>query len=154
MAGRLPWILAGAAAIVGGMIVQDREWISFDDRRHEERITEAREARDEARRLKVTVAGEQRGEVDSETVRAMTKAVGELVRAEAALAIAEAGNNPEEVRAARARRDGAKALVDKTNDDIRRQAAEPAEPAEDGSNAAREAIRQQVREEVRSAVRN
>lgn len=145
MAGRLPWILAGAAAIVGGMAIQDNDWFQFEDRRQEERV-----AADVARDVRID-AGERRGEVDPETVRAMTKAVGELVRAEAALAIAEAGDNADEIRAARARRDGAKALVDKTNAEIRRQAAEP---AEEGSNAARDAIRQQVHEEVRAAVRD
>lgn len=158
MAGRLPWILAGGAAIVGGMIVQDNDWFTFDDRRHEAR-TEAREARDEAAReagrLRVTVAGERKGEVDPETVRAMTEAVGDLVRTEAALALAEAGDDQAEIRAARERRDRAKALVDELKVDIERQAeGAAADPAAAGRDAARDAIRQQVRDEIREAVRN
>ena len=153
MAGRLPWILAGAAAIVGGMLVQDNDWFSFEDRRHEERVEKAREAKAEAGRLRVTVAGEQRGEVDPETVRAMTEAVGDLVRTEAALALAEAGDEPAEIRAARERRDRARALVDKLKADIERQAGEAADPAAAGRDAARDAIRQQVQENVRAEVR-
>jgi hypothetical protein len=156
MAGRLPWILAGGAAIVAGIAVQDSDWFSFEDKRHVER-SEARETRAEAdreaRRLRVTVAGERNGEVDSETVRAMTKAVGDLVRTEAALALAEAGDDPAEIRAARERRDRAQALVDKLKADIERQAGERADPAAAGRDAARDAIRQQVRDEVRAEVR-
>lgn len=156
MAGRLPWILAGGAAIIAGIAVQDSDWFSFEDKRHAERV-EAREARidadREARRREVTGVGERKGEVDPETVRAMTGAVGDLVRTEAALALAEAGDDPAEIRAARERRDRAKALVDQLKADIQRQAGESADPAAAGRDAARAAIRQQVNENVRAEVR-
>jgi hypothetical protein len=152
MAGRLAWILAGGAAIVGGMIVQDREWISFDDRSHEERVVKAREARSEAERLRVTVAGERDGEVDPESVRAMTRAVGDLVRTEAALALAEAGDDQAEIGAARERRDRAKARVDELKAEIQRQAGDS---ADEGREAAiRDTVRQEIRDGVRDAVRN
>ena len=40
MAGRLAWILAGGAAIVGGMVFQD-DWFKFESREHDREVAEA-----------------------------------------------------------------------------------------------------------------
>ena len=159
MAGRLAWVLAGGAAIVGGMMIQDGDMFSFSDERqidrqidrevdHEvdqevdEAIAEATAAPDGRR---IIVDG--RSATDREAVRAMTDAVAELVKAETALAAAQIGDNddPAEVAGARAQRDRARAEVERLKAQIE---------AKDGSEAARAAIREQVRGEVREAVRN
>ena len=149
MAGRLAWVLAGGAAIVGGMAIQDGDMLSFDrDDSHIDREVDA--AVDEATierqgRSRIVIDG--RSEIDEETVRQMTEAVADLVKAEAALAAAQVGadDDPEELAGARAQRDEARARVDRLK---------AAMHARDGSAEARAAIREQVRSEVREAVRN
>lgn len=124
MAGRLAWILAGGAAIAGGMAFQGSNFIDFDDDRDEIRRA-AEDVRPEVERdarVRVIVAGERGADVEAEAVKAMTAAVGRLVRAEAALAIAQAGDDREEIAQASERRDRARALVAKLEADIERQA--------------------------------
>ncbi|QIK96078.1 hypothetical protein G7076_06090 [Sphingomonas sp. HDW15A] len=96
MAGRLVWILAGGAAIVGGMAMQE-DWIQFGsdhDRVVEEAITEAKT--DEGRILsaKIVDGDGRRIEASSDQVDALTNAVSRLVKAEAALAIVEMDSTP------------------------------------------------------------
>ena len=149
MAGRLAWVLAGGAAIIGGMAIQDGDMFYFDgrdrqvDRQIDEAIDEAREVRED--RSRIVVAGGSQSE--KEAVRAMTEAVGDLVKAEAALAAAQMGadEDPQEVAGARAQRDEARARVERLKAAIE---------VRDGSEEARAAIREQVRSEVREAVRN
>lgn len=150
MAGRLAWILAGGAAIVGGMAIQDGDMISFSDGRIDREIDrEIDQARDEAasvrdsRRIIVDASSES----GRQAVRAMTDAVADLVKAEAALAAVQIGENddPEEVAGARAARDRARAEVERLKTELE---------ARDGSQATRDEIRAQVRGEVREAVRN
>ncbi|HET9355579.1 MAG TPA: hypothetical protein VFO42_05385 [Sphingomicrobium sp.] len=148
MAGRLAWIIAGGAAVVGGMAIQDGDFFSFKDERHVDReIDEAIDEATEVRRdsARIVVAG--RAGSDDAAVAAMTDAVGNLVKAEAALAAAQIGPNtdPEEVQVARARRDEARGEVERLKAEM---------AARDGSLAARDAVREQVRREVREAVRN
>ena len=148
MAGRLAWVLAGGAAIIGGMAIQDGDmFFSKADDSHVDREIDA--AVDEARvvregRSRIVINGHPQSD---EAVRAMTEAVGNLVKAEAALAAAQIGSddNPEEVAGARAQRDEARARVERLKNAIE---------ARDGSQEARAAIREQVRSEVREAVRN
>ena len=155
MAGRLAWVLAGGAAIVGGMMIQDGDMFSFSDefqidrevdrevdQEIDEAIAEASAVRESGR---IVVGG--RSDPDRQAVRAMTDAVADLVKAETALAAAQIGNNddPQEVAAARAERDRARAEVERLKTAIETQ---------DGSESARAAIREQVRSEVREAVRN
>lgn len=151
MAGRLAWVLAGGAAIVGGMMIQDGDMFSFEDDRQIDRkvdrevdrevdtaIAEARAVRGETR---IVVDG--RPVSDRQAVRAMTDAVAGLVKAEAALAAAQIGDNddPDEVAGARAQRDRARAEVERLKAQLEER---------EGN----EAVRDQVRSEVREAVRN
>ena len=151
MAGRAAWILAGGAAIVGGMVFQD-DWFKFESREHDravaEAISEAKAERIEARegRAQIVIdADGQRVEADPAQVEALTNAVAMLVKADAALAVAEMGSKPEpgEVAAARAIRDQARAQVDALKAQIQAGKAE---------EVTRDAVRERVREEVREAV--
>lgn len=154
MAGRLAWILAGGAAIVGGMVIQDGDMFSFSDERIDREVDreidqEIDQARDEAAAVRAgrRIVIDARSGSDRQAVRAMTDAVADLVKAEAALAAAQIGGdeNAEEVAGARAARDRARAEVERLKAELEER---------DGSQAARDAIREQVRSEVREAVRN
>ena len=153
MAGRLAWVIAGGAAVVGGMAIQDGHIFSFSpDERHIDRAVDsavdgavdgAIDGREDRR---IGIDGQQ-GEPDEAAVRAMTDAVADLVKAEAVLAAAQIGSDedPDEVSAAQAQRDRARAEVDRLKAELQ---------ARKGSAEARQAIRDQVRSEVREAVRN
>lgn len=158
MAGRLAWIIAGGAAVIGGMAIQDGDMFSFADDRQidrqvdrevdqevDEAIAEAREGR------RIVVDG--RPASDQQAVRAMTDAVADLVKAEAALAASQIGDNddPAEVAAARAQRDRARAEIERLKAELEARSA--ARAVDDGSQAARDAIREQVRSQVRTEVR-
>jgi hypothetical protein len=89
-------------------------------------------------------------DVPAETKRAMASAVAELVKAETDLAVAKVSeSSAEELNAARARREKARANVDKLEDQIR--SLERASPSE--RDALREQIRREVQEDVRETVR-
>lgn len=126
MAGRIAWILAGGAAIVGGMLMQDRIMLGWDD---EPRVERHRDAKidpsvdvdsivndvidDQTDRL--TVVGEDGATIDAtpELKKQMARAVAELVKAEAALAVADFRDQPrDQLRVARDRRDQAERRVD------------------------------------------
>ena len=149
MAGRLAWILAAGAAIVGGMAIQDGDMFSFqsDDQRIDREVDRQvdREV-DAAKDQRTIVVDGKRVAPDEELVRAMTAAMTALVKAEAALAAAQIGpdDNPAEVAGAQAQRDQARAEVERIKAELE---------ARDGSQEARDAIRAQVRSEVREAVR-
>ena len=151
MAGRLAWIIAGGAAIIGGMAIQDGEMFSFggDDRQFDREVDAAIDGavavREERGTPTIVVNG--RPVSEDEAVRAMTGAVAGLVKAEAALAAAQIGSDedPAEVAGAREQRDRARAEVERLK---------AALEAADGSSEARDAIRKQVRSEVREAIRN
>lgn len=154
MAGRLAWILAGGAAIVGGMAFQGSNFIHLDDGDGDEirrAVEDVRPGAERDARVKVIVDGERHADVEAEAVKAMTSAVGRLVRAEAALAIAQAGDDPEEIAQATERRDRARALVDKLAADIERQAEAKSASAGD---PAKVRVRDVVRDEVRAAIRD
>ena len=82
----------------------------------------------------------------------MTDAVADLVKAEAALAAAQIGDedDPAEVAGARAQRDRARAEVERIKAEP--EARDAARAVDDGSQAARDAIREQVRSQVRTEV--
>jgi hypothetical protein len=89
-------------------------------------------------------------DVPAETKRAMAAAVAELVKAETDLALAKVGeSSDDELNAARARSETARANVDRLEDQIR--SLERASPSE--RDALREQIRREVQEDVRTAVR-
>ena len=148
MAGRLAWILAGGAAIVGGMVFQD-DWFKFESREHDrevqEAIAEAKAERTGIVSARIVDGNGQRIEAEPEEVKALTDAVAMLVKAEAALAVAEMGSNPEpgEVAAAKAQRDAARAQVDALKAQIK---------ARESAQATSEAVREQVRKDVREAI--
>ena len=147
MAGRLAWILAGGAAIVGGMAMQE-DWIRAEIGDHdpvvEEAIAEAKAS--EGRIVSARIVDGNGRRVEADQVEALTDAVAALVKAEAALAIAEmdSGEDPGKLAQARAHRDETRAVVDAMKADIQARKA---------ANTARDAVRDQVREDVRDAVR-
>jgi len=149
MAGRLAWIVAGGAAIVGGMVFQD-DWFKFESREHDrvvqEAIADAKADKAGFVSARIVDGNGRRIEAEPEEVKALTDAVAMLVKAEAALAIAEMGSSPEpgEVEAARAQRDAARAQVDtlKAQVQARKNAAET-----------QDAVKERVRQEVHEAVR-
>ena len=154
MAGRLAWIIAGGAAVVGGWAIQDGVNFSFDgDREQEEAI---QEAIDEVRRepginAKVVVPGERRDSKQADTVEAFTDAVADLVKAETALASArlDQEDDPEGFKAAEVRRDQARVRVEQ----LRAEIEAIGEPASARAET-RDAVREAVRTEARDAIRN
>lgn len=161
MAGRLAWILAGGAAIVGGMAIQGSSIIDFDSGEHEERVVKEAIAEAKAERIADRVVRTEvidseggRAEADADRIESINDAVADLVKAEAALAVAQMGSNPnpEEVRLARVERDEAQARVDRLNREVSEEAASGGVDA--GRDAVRDQIRDNVRQEVREAIRN
>jgi Asp-tRNA(Asn)/Glu-tRNA(Gln) amidotransferase A subunit family amidase len=96
---------------------------------------------------KMTVMGSDGEEIDvpAEAKRAMASAVAELVKAETDLAVARVGEDDEEaVKAARSRREKARAEVDRLEAEIRK--------LDRASGSDREAIREQFKREVQEDV--
>lgn len=157
MAGRIAWILAGGAAVVGGMMMQDRVMFGWDD--HEPRVERHAEVKvgsivddvidSQTDRLTVVTDDGAAVDVPPEVKRQMAQAVADLVRAEAALAVADVRDQPrDQMRAARDRRDAARDRVDKLAEQI-----EDREQREDVRDSKRE-IRDKIRSEIRDALRN
>ena len=157
MLSRILWISVAGIALVAGMALQNDWPVSWDDdteyseqaaRTVEERVDRAIDRSFD----NMTVVESNGHEIDvpAETKRAMAAAVGELVKAETDLAMARIGEeNDKEVQAASARRDKARAEVDRMKAEIER-----IERAANGdSSAAREQIRREVQEDVRATVR-
>jgi hypothetical protein len=89
-------------------------------------------------------------DVPAETKRAMASAVAELVKAETDLAVAKVSEaSDEEMKAARARREKARADVDRMEEQIRK--LDQASPSE--RDALREQIKREVQEDVRERVK-
>ena len=166
MLSRIFWVGLAGIALVTGMILQDGGGVFSwaDDRTHvrAERSIDARidEAIDRGfDRMQVVDGDGKEVDVPGETKRAMAAAVSELVRAETSLALLKVGDESEEdLRAAQARRDTARAEVDRLKAEIEgiEQAArvEQTAVADQVQRQVQEDIRAQVREEVRDAVRN
>ena len=101
--------------------------------------------------MHVTDADGEEIDVPAKTKRAMADAVGRLVKAEADLAMARIGEDDEEaMKAASARRDKARADIDRLKAEIKE--FERAAQGED--EALREEIRSEIRAEVRDSVRD
>ena len=158
MLSRIFWISLAGIALIGGMILQDggsifswgdhREISAKAERTIEERVDHAIDRSFD----KMEVMGSDGSEIDvpAETKRAMATAVAELVKAEADLAVAKIGESTdEEVKAARARREKARANVDRLETQIRN--LDRASPSE--RDALREQIKRDVQEDVRTTVR-
>ena len=158
MLSRIFWISLAGIALIGGMILQDggsifswgdqREISAKAERTIEERVDHAIDRSFD----KMEVMGSDGSEIDvpAETKRAMATAVAELVKAEADLAVAKIGeSSDEEMKAARARREKARANVDRLETQIRN--LDRASPSE--RDALREQIKRDVQEDVRTTVR-
>ena len=158
MLSRIFWISLAGIALIGGMILQDggsifswgdqREISAKAERTIEERVDHAIDRSFD----KMEVRGSDGSEIDvpAETKRAMATAVAELVKAEADLAVAKIGeSSDEEMKAARARREKARANVDRLETQIRK--LDRASPSE--RDALREQIKRDVQEDVRTTVR-
>lgn len=156
MLSRIFWIGLAGIALIGGMVLQngifwddDTEISSKTERTIEDKVDRAIDRSFD----KMTVMGSDGEEVDvpAETKRAMASAVAELVKAETDLAVARVGEDDEEaVKAARARREKARAEVDRLEAEIRKL-----DRATDSDrDAIREQIKREVQEDVREAVRS
>ena len=158
MLSRIFWISLAGIALIGGMILQDggsifswgdhREISAKAERTIEERVDHAIDRSFD----KMEVMGSDGSEIDvpAETKRAMATAVAELVKAEADLAVAKIGESTdEEMKVARARREKARANVDRLETQIKN--LDRASPSE--RDALREQIKRDVQEDVRTTVR-
>ena len=156
MLSRIFWITLAGMALVGGMWIQGDGPFAWGEHREISESTEhAIESRIEravergVERMQVVDAGGHEVEVSSEAKRALAASVGRLVEAEAALAVMRIRDvEPEELAAANARRDQARAEVDRLKDQIAAQ-----QHAADDRDAVREQIQREVREDIRATVR-
>lgn len=163
MLSRILWVGVAGIAIVAGMAMQDGDRIfSWGDEREasakSEHVIEAGVQRAiDGSFDKMQVVGTDGEEIDvpAETKRAMAEAVGELVKAEADLALARVGeDDPDAVREASARRVEARAKVDRLKAEIKGfERAAQTEHRALAEEIQRE-VREDVKETVREAVRN
>ena len=159
MASRILWVLLAGGALVAGIILQDGDEIfGWGDRdvqvaHSSERAVESRIARAVERgteRMQIVDAGGHEVEVSEDAKRALAGAAGRLVEAEVALAllgVREADDG--ELAAANARRDAARAEVDR----LKEQIATEQHAATDRA-AVRAQIQREVREDVRASIRD
>lgn len=159
--GRIGWILAGGAAIIGGMIVQDGIGFDFGDDgdRHVERKVDRRVnsevdsavdriVAEETGRVTVVVDGRSDQQVEEAQAKAIAVAVKDLVKAEAAYVLSDVKDESRDAqRAARDKRDAARERLDtlaKAIEDEQRR---------DQIDDQKREIRNRVRTEVRDLVR-
>jgi len=158
MLSRILWVSVAGIALIAGVALQDGDsmfgWSRDSDvsAKTDRAIDKQVERAIEGSVDKIQVVGPDGQEVDvpAETKRAMAKAVGQLVKAEADIAIARVGDDDEEaVREATDRRDQARREVDRLKAEIKGY-----ERAAKGEHdALREQIRREIREDVRDTVR-
>jgi hypothetical protein len=158
MLSRLLWVGVAGIALIAGIALQDGDsvfsWSHDSDvaAKSERAVDKQVERAIEGSFDKMQVTGSDGQDIDvpAKTKRALAEAVGRLVKAEADIAIARVGEDDEEaVREATARRDQARADVDRLKAEIK-----GLEKAAQGENdALREQIRREIREDVRDTVR-
>lgn len=155
MLSRIFWIGIAGMALIGGMFLQSGDSIfSWGDKPeisvHTERTIEEKVDRAINRSFdKMTVTRVDGHEVDvpAETKRAMAAAVGELVKAETNLAMVRVGDgSDEELAAARARSEKARAEVDRLEAEIKK--------LERMSSSERDALREKIKREMQEDVRD
>lgn len=155
MLSRIFWIGIAGMALIGGMFLQNGgSMFSWGDKPeisvHTERTIEEKVDRAIDRSFdKMTVTRVDGHEVDvpAETKRAMAAAVGELVKAETNLAMVRVGDgSDEELAAARARSEKARAEVDRLEAEIKK--------LERMSSSERDALREEIKREVQEDVRD
>ena len=163
MLSRIFWIGLAGIALIGGMIMQDGNGIFSwgDDADHRRSVAERVEARVDAAidrsfdEMQVVTADGQEIEVPAETKRALAGAVGELVKAETDLAMLRVREGTDqEIAAANARRDRARAEVDTLKNRIERLEQSANAEGDAIGQEVRQQIRDEVRAEIRDAVRN
>jgi hypothetical protein len=159
MLSRIFWIGLAGLALLGGMAWQGGHGIISwgDDADHGRSIEQKIEARVDRAvdrsfdHITVVHSDGKKIDVPPETKRAMGEAVGRLVKAETDLALLRIRDGSDkDVGAAIARRDQAKADIDR----LKNQIEQRKQLTEDSRDALREQIRADVRETVREAVRN
>ena len=160
MLSRIFWIGLAGLALLGGIAMQsDHGIISWDDHdgdrgRSLEQKIEARVDRAIDRsfdHMDVVDSDGKEVDVPPETKRALGEAVGRLVKAETDLAMLRIRDGSDkEIDEADARRDRAKADIDR----IKEQIEARNELTDNSRDALRDEIRADVRETVRAAVRN
>lgn len=157
MLSRLLWIGIAGAALIAGMALQDgHSMFGWSHKSHfsakAERSVDAQVERAiEGSFDKMQVVGSDGREVDvpSETKHALARALGQLVKAEADMAIARIGNDDEAaLREAGARHDQARREVKRLKAEIK--GYERTAQGENGSLRGR--IRREIHEEVRDTV--
>lgn len=153
MASRIFWILMAGAALVAGMAVQDGgSMFRFGDGndRSVHRSIEARVNRAIDHSVTVTDSDDREMDISPEAKRALMHAVGQLVKAETRLALVRVGDEtPEDVAAATAARDHARAELDRLKAEFKQQ-----EKASVTRHVTRDQIRDEVRDNVRETVRD
>src|SRR5512139_2527184 len=121
MLSRIFWIGLAGIALIGGMALQSGDIFSWgDDAKISARVESSIEDRVDGAidrgfdKMEVMGSDGREIEVPAEAKRALADAVGRLVKAETDLAIARVGDgSDEEIKAARANRDKARAEVDR-----------------------------------------
>ena len=158
MLSRLMWISVAGIALIAGMAVQDGDWIFGRDDHREmsvkaDRSVEARVDRAIERgfeKMELTSSDGREIDVPADTKRAMADAVGRLVKAETALAMARIGEDDDEaIQAAQARSKRARADVDRLKAEIK----DIERAAGSDRDALREEIRREIRDDVSASVR-
>ena len=159
MLSRIFWIGIAGIALVGGMIMQGGGGIFSwgDEADHKRSVAHRIETRVDAAidhsfdKMQVIGSDGEKIDVSPETKRELAGAVGRLVKAETDLALLSVrDSSDEDIKAAQARRDRAKADVETLKDRIEQQT----EVADDQADLIRQQIRADVRDTVRDAVRN
>jgi hypothetical protein len=158
MLSRIFWISVAGIALIAGIALQDGSriisWDHDEPSAHRERSIDGRVDRAIDRSFdKMQVEGPDGEEIEvpAKTKRAMAEAVGRLVKAEAGLAMARIGEDDEEaMQAAGARRDQARADIDRLKAEIK----DFERAAQSENEALREQIRSEIRAEVRDSVRD
>jgi hypothetical protein len=159
MLSRIFWVGIAGVALLTGMVLQDGGW--FFDMAHESDISAKTErAIDRAvdrsvDHIQVTGPDGREMNVDREAKRALAAAVGQLVEAEADLAVMRIRDASEkEMLAGEARRAEARAEVDRLKAQIKIQDRTSAADSDAIRAQVERDIRDDVRETVRDAVRN
>jgi hypothetical protein len=158
MLSRIFWIGVAGIALIAGMALQDGDGIFSWDHDQASATTEQSIENGVDRVIdrsfdKMRVARSDGEEIDvpAKTKRAMAEAVGRLVKAESELAIARVGEDDEEqLRAASAERDRARADIDRLKAEIKGLGG----AAQSDHEALREHIRREIREDVHDTVRD
>jgi hypothetical protein len=159
MLSRIFWISLAVIALVAGMAVQERSWLfswgedGAIDRSIESRIDRAVDRSVDG--MEVIGSDGKEIAVPAETKRALAAAIRALVAAEAELALARVRDEGDSaVKAATARRDSARAEVERLKIEVERSERLAQSEEDVVRGQVQQKIRDDLRETVRDAVRN